>query len=156
MAPKASSKENIGARRATRAFKQLHISTRSYMYACKKHIDILINYDAEGVILSKINTLRKWRPRRHPRRILVPEGHLTLSTVISTRSHRCCSIRCDISKKLQNRHFLLLTTKYKVLVVLLWNFSMVCRLIFFTASWNFFSFQCNITVKIKIFWLFVR
>ena len=62
-------------------------STRSYMYACKKHIDILINYDAEGVILSKINTLSKWRPRRHPRRISVPEGHLTPSTVISTRSH---------------------------------------------------------------------
>ena len=50
------------------------------------HIDILINYDAEGVILSKISTLRKWRPRRHPRRISVPEGQLTPSTVISTRS----------------------------------------------------------------------
>jgi len=57
------------------------------MYTCKKHIDITINYDAEGVILSKNNALRKWHPRRHPQRILVPEGHLTLSTVISTRSY---------------------------------------------------------------------
>ena len=57
------------------------------MYACKKHIDILINYDAEGVILSKLNTLRKWRPRRHPGRISVPEGHLTSWTVICTQSY---------------------------------------------------------------------
>ena len=86
MAPKASSRGKYWCPKGTSRL-QTVISTRSYMYTCKKHIDMLINYDAEGVILSKLNTLRKWRPRRHPRRISVPEGHLTPSTVISTRSH---------------------------------------------------------------------
>ena len=86
MAPKASSWWKYWCPKRTSRL-QTVISTRSYMYTCKKHIDMLINYDAEGAILSKLNTLRKWRPRRHPRRISVPEGHLTPSTVISTRSH---------------------------------------------------------------------
>ena len=80
MAPKASFEDNIDARRAPRAFKQLSVHDR--MYAWKRHIVKLINYDAEGVILSK-NNIRKRRRRRHPGRIWVPEGHLTFNQQLS-------------------------------------------------------------------------
>ena len=50
MAPKASSGENISARRAPHAFNSYQYTISQY--ALKKHIDIFVTYDAdaEGVI----------------------------------------------------------------------------------------------------------